>query len=117
MRDPFTAALQMALQDLGEICWCKSDDAFTHLSKDCYDGIVVDSGQIGNIETYIRNLLAICPDACVIILTGSPTWRRARDTLQAGAADYGRKTTDPNRLRQFIWQAMQRHAAQIEKDE
>ena len=38
------------------------------------------------------------PEVPIVVLTSSPTWRRARAVLQAGAADYMRRSTEDNVL-------------------
>lgn len=38
------------------------------------------------------------PQVPIVVLTSSPTWRRARAVLQAGAADYMRRSLEDDRL-------------------
>ncbi len=60
--------------------------------------ILADLNKPKTLEDFISQLSSRWPDTKIIILTTSPTWRRARAALQAGAVDYIRLTLDENLL-------------------
>lgn len=51
---------------------------------------------LGQIVTYICQRW---PQVKLVVVTASPTWRRAVEALQAGAVDYIRQSMDENHLR------------------
>ena len=64
-----------------------------------FDLIVVDaSGLQIELAERVHWLHGRFPNAPIVVLTSSPTWRRARAVIQAGASDYLRRSVDQGTL-------------------
>jgi DNA-binding NarL/FixJ family response regulator len=66
------------------------------------DLIIVDAGTVDDAALLTSFLRTEQPEARIIVATASPTWQRAREAMQAGAADYIRKSLDEKELRSKI---------------
>ena len=68
-------------------------------AEEPYEMFLVDaSGLQMELAERVGWLHGRFPEAPIIVLTSSPTWRRARAVLQAGAADYMRRSTPDDEL-------------------
>ena len=67
-----------------------------------YDVLVIDAGTIRKAVLLVSRLRSLQPDARIVVAATTPTWRRAREILQAGAADYIHKSFDERKLRARI---------------
>jgi DNA-binding response OmpR family regulator len=64
-----------------------------------FDLMVVDaSGLQIELAERVAWLHGRFPQVPIVVLTSSPTWRRARAVLQAGAADYMRRSIEDELL-------------------
>lgn len=90
--------LQQALSPLGKLWIVPEEEALQAVIEGHYDLIIIDAGTVGDAALLTSHLRTHRPEARVIIATASPTWRRARKALQAGAADYIRKSLDTKEL-------------------
>lgn len=64
-----------------------------------YDLLLIDaSGLQIELAERVAWLHGRFPDVPLVVLTSSPTWRRARAVLQAGAADYMRRSIEDEQL-------------------
>lgn len=76
---------------------------------DPYDLILVDaSGLQMELAERVAWVHGRFPDIPIVVLTSSPTWRRARAVLQAGASDYMRRSTEDEILLQRCRSLMHR---------
>ncbi len=64
-----------------------------------YDWIIVDASAVTDVVQLVSSLKERVPHSKIVVVTTSPTWRRARDVLQAGALDYLRKPLDEKKMR------------------
>ncbi|VAW40641.1 hypothetical protein MNBD_CHLOROFLEXI01-3504, partial [hydrothermal vent metagenome] len=97
-QSPWLKQLANVLGVLGELTICAESMLDEEPDED-YDLIIVDaSGLKMDLAERVVWLNGRFPKAPIIVLTSSPTWRRARDVLQAGAADYMRRSFDDDRL-------------------
>jgi len=93
-QSPWLKRLEEVLGELGEITIC-SESMLVEEPDENYDLIVVDaSGLKMVLAERVAWLHGRFPEVPIIVLTSSPTWRRARAVLQAGAADYMRRSMD-----------------------
>lgn len=68
-------------------------------AEDPYEVFLVDaSGLQMDLAERVGWLHGRFPETPIIVLTSSPTWRRARAVLQAGAADYMRRSMTDDAL-------------------
>lgn len=66
---------------------------------DMMDMLVVDaSGLQMELAERVAWLHGRFPKVPIVVLTSSPTWRRAKAVLQAGAADYMPRSMEDNTL-------------------
>lgn len=66
-----------------------------------YDLFLLDaSGLQMELAAYVAWLHGRFPQTPIVVLTSSPTWRRARAVLQAGASDYMRRSMSDEQLLQ-----------------
>lgn len=86
--------LKDALLPLGRLDLVLGDDVKTKLEQHSYDLIIVDAGGSKNPIGLVSSIHKQKPDATIVVATISPTWRRAREFILAGATDYVRKSTD-----------------------
>jgi len=94
----WSRTLRQALLPLGKLRVVSEEDAEQMVVRSDYDVIIIDAGVVYGVVPLISRLRAQRPEARVIVATASPTWRRAREALQAGAADYIRKSLDEEEL-------------------
>lgn len=65
------------------------------------DLIIVDSSGVSDAVALVRRIKDNNTTTPLLVVTASPTWRRAREMFKAGAADY-LKQTDVERLIQIV---------------
>ncbi len=94
--------VQRALSPLGELQIVLEDKAVQAVIQGQYDVVLIDAGAVRDAPLLVSRLRAQRPSTRVVVATASPTWRRSREALQAGAADYIRKSLDEKDLRSTI---------------
>ncbi len=99
--------LQRALAPLGKLHTAPEDQAIEAIRLAHYDVVVIDAGAVRDPAALTSCLRTQQPDLRIIIATASPTWQRARKALQAGAADYIRKSLDERELYSKIQAVLQ----------
>ena len=62
-------------------------------------GILADEKSLDSLAELVRSVLQRWPSARVVVTTASPTWKRAKEALQARAVDYIRQALDETDLR------------------
>ena len=68
-------------------------------TEEPYNLILLDaSGLKMELAERVAWLNGRFPTSSIVVLTSSPTWRRARAVLQAGASDYVRRSMDDEQL-------------------
>ena len=76
-----------------------TEDSLAEEPDEFFDLLVVDaSGLQIELGERVGWLHGRFPDVPIIVLTNSPTWRRARAVLQAGASDYLRRSVNDETL-------------------
>lgn len=80
--------LAEALSPIGSLLVVTELEAVGAAVERDYGAIIVDAGMVENFALLTAHICAQRPDARVIIVSTSLTWKRARDAFQAGAADY-----------------------------
>ena len=88
LHSPWLRKMATVLEELGEFAVCSE----TLLDEDPHiicDLIVVDASGL-KMRLIERVIWLRCryPNVPIVVITASPTWRRARDMIQAGASDY-----------------------------
>jgi DNA-binding response OmpR family regulator len=101
------AVLEAALAPLGILQIGLEQDAARLVQLGIYDLLIVDA-TIENVSLLIGRLRAQRPAPRIMVVTASPTWRRAREAFQAGAIDYVRKSIDTEELRSAVRSALEK---------
>lgn len=94
--------LRRALSPLGELRILSEDKAVQVVTTSPTPLVILDAAVVRDVAGLTSRLKRERPDLHVVIATASPTWRRARQALQAGASDYIRKSLDEEELRAQI---------------
>jgi DNA-binding NtrC family response regulator len=80
-----------------------------------YALIFADASILGDLEhptsltDMLEQLMAEHPKAKVVVTTSSPTWKRTRAALIAGAVDYIRQTLDPDSLYNTLYPTLKKY--------
>lgn len=98
----WSTVLQRALEVLGKLEIVREGEAVRAVIQRPHDVIIVDAGTVEDAAALTSRLRTEQPEARIIVATASPTWQRAREVMQAGAADYIRKSLDEKELRSKI---------------
>jgi len=104
---PWVRALYQALATLGKLQLVPEKDAIQTIVENRYDLVMVDAGAVQEAASLVSNLRVTRSDLRIVVFTSSPTWRRAREALQAGAVDYVRKSLDEKQTRAVIQSALE----------
>jgi DNA-binding response OmpR family regulator len=94
----WATVLQRALSPLGKLHIVSEDDAVQAVTQNRYDVVIIDAGAVNDAVLLTSRLRAQRPGLRVVIATASPTWTRARQVFQAGAADYITKSLEEKEL-------------------
>jgi DNA-binding NtrC family response regulator len=89
---PSFYTLCKALTGLGELQVLPEKEAMEQIAHSKYDMLIIDAGILDREMALISRVLTEQPYSRVVVLTASPTWRRAKEALQTGAMDYLSKT-------------------------
>ncbi len=102
MESMWPLIVEQAVSSMGTFQMVSEQELVTATSGSSYDVIIIDAGTVSNPVTLVASLQSQQPEARIVVATASPTWQRAREVLQAGAADYIRKSLDKDQLRAKI---------------
>ncbi len=92
-------AVTKALESLGSVQIMSENNALDQITTLPPKLVITDASAIEkNITVYVDQLHHSQPDLPIIVVTSSPTWRRARSLFLAGAADYIRKSFNINKI-------------------
>lgn len=94
--------VEQAVSSMGTFQVASEQEVIIGTSGGNYDVIIIDAGTVSNPVTLVASLRSRQPEARIVVATASPTWQRAREVLQAGAADYIRKSLDKDQLKAKI---------------
>ena len=90
--DPWRQVIEEASAFLGNLQSSQEVDVFRLIHQQDYVLIVIDAAKVEDVFLLISSIRAQRPEARVVVVTTSPTWRRAREAFRAGATDYIRKS-------------------------
>jgi DNA-binding NarL/FixJ family response regulator len=90
--------LEDALTLLGTLQTGGEEEAVTLILQRSYDVIIVDTAAVKDVPLLISRIRDQQPEARIVVVTASPTWRRARAAFLAGAADYIHKSLNKEEL-------------------
>lgn len=102
--------LTEALSTLGTLQVATEREAVEAIIAHNYRAIILDAGMVENFALLTSRICAQWPEARVIVITTSLTWKRARDAFQAGAVDYLYKSPNKGELFRTIKQTLDKMA-------
>lgn len=110
--DPYWPGIaEAALAPFGDVERCLGADALDALCAARYDVAIIDASGVDELPELVARMRARQPRARIVIMTASPTWKRAREAFHAGATDYLGKSLDPEEIRTQIAESMTRRPA------
>jgi len=101
--------LDKALHPIGDLETLSVKEALLKVSERSYDLVILDTRDMDDPGEWVTRLREKNPGLRIMVVTGSPTWRRARQAMQAGAVDYISKSLDREYLRTRVEAALQVH--------
>jgi DNA-binding NtrC family response regulator len=87
-----------SLTDFGKVKILSPRQAIQSLSKSKYNIVIIDAGSTDDERLFISRVRNKQPQTRVVVITASPTWRRAREVFQLGALDYISKAMSEQEL-------------------
>lgn len=100
---PSFANVLNALTALGEVEILPRKEALERIPVSDYDMVLIDATILDPEMLLLSQIRMQQPLTRLLVLTASPTWRRARDVLKAGAMDYLSKSlTEKEYLDTFL---------------
>jgi DNA-binding NtrC family response regulator len=92
--------LEKALAPLGSLDVFPESEYLQLPQPKQYDLMIVDAAGAKDVVALVAGLHAQQGHTPIVVVTTSPTWRRAKEVFLAGAIDYIRKSMDPDSLRE-----------------
>lgn len=87
--DSWNALMKEALVDIASLDVANENDALEILVDQDYDGVILDAASLNDVTALIKKIRAeVSESTRVLVVTGLPTWKRAREYFRAGANDY-----------------------------
>ncbi len=96
--DPWRQVIEEASAALGLLQAVKEIDTFRLIRQQDYDIIIIDAAKVEDAFGLTSCIRTRMPEAKIVIVTASPTWRRARAAFRAGATDYIRKSMNTKQI-------------------
>ena len=91
----WVTAVRDALANWGIVQFQPECEALANLPEKSPDLLLVDASTLEtDTVQFVASLNRANPCTPIIVATTSPTWRRARDIIRAGATDYVRRSFD-----------------------
>lgn len=91
--------LKGALGSLGSLQITSEEETMDLVLQEDYGIIIVDASVIKNVSSLISRIRRQQPGAKIVVVTASPTWRRAKAAFRAGANDYLPKSMNTEEFR------------------
>jgi DNA-binding NtrC family response regulator len=89
---------------VGDVDLVSAGEALERLERSSYRVAIVDAGAADDPAGLVELMHASQDGTRIIVVTTSPTWKRARQFYQAGASEYLSKILDLDRLRERVGQ-------------
>lgn len=115
----FAEVLEDVLLPYGQLEVCTWQDkpelkGYTLIILDA--GILADQEELNTLSELLAELFKDYREARVLVTTSSPTWKRTREALIAGAVDYIRQTLDPDSLYNNLVPTISKYCAEKHQD-
>lgn len=96
--DPWGQVIRAASDELGQLQITSECDGLKLIKHNAYDLIIVDAAGVAEVNQLVCHIHTQRPETKIVVVTTSPTWKRARDAFRAGAVDYIRKSLDTTKI-------------------
>ena len=94
--------LREALAPLGKLRTMEVQEAMNLSGDHLQELMIIDATFTENVDMLVSRVRSAQPDRRIVVVTASPTWKRARAAFEAGAIDYLPKSlTKADLLRTF----------------
>jgi DNA-binding NtrC family response regulator len=110
---PWLQVFKEALSPFGTLQFGREENAVALVMQQSYDLIIMDVTAVKDAPLLISCMRTQRPDARVIVIAGSPTWKQAREVFHAGATDYIRKSLNKGELVGILQVALAKAPPQI----
>jgi len=90
--------LKEALSNIGSLEIQSEESSLSLVLKKNFSLIIVDAGGVYNPSCLVSRIREVQPDARIVVMTASPTWKQAREMFYAGVTDYMRKLPNKDEL-------------------
>lgn len=95
---PWQQMVEEVAASLGAVQTVREVDALNLIRQQDYDHILIDAVKVKDVCLLISSIRAQMSDATIVVVTASPTWRRAREAIRAGASDYVRRSMNREQI-------------------
>jgi DNA-binding NtrC family response regulator len=107
--------LRMAIEILNKELDVATEMAIDDLPWSDYDLVILDAGAISNMTEIISQVRAHNMAARIILFSSSPTWKQAREAMQAGAMDYAPKVLQRDQILAVIRRGLTKQISETPK--
>lgn len=111
---PWRAYLERVIEPLGQLDGVGEDDAVKKVVEGDYDLIIVDASVVEDVFELVADIRSRKLNTRIVVLSASPTWKRARDAFYAGATDYVGITLNEEKLRAAFRAALHKSVPGVE---
>lgn len=101
-RSSWVTTLKRAISAFGNLQVVSEENLESEMTRDIYDMVFIDSSVITNATQIVMQLHSTYPGIPIVVAALSRSWRRTRDALRAGAADYILKSLSVDELSNVI---------------
>lgn len=110
LESPWLATAIDALQSFGVSHVFSEENIFNQSSVKLCDLILIDASSINtDLVEMIKQLCRNYYKKPIVVMTNSPTWRRAKEVILAGAVEYTRRTFDRKKIVELCENAIKRY--------
>jgi DNA-binding NtrC family response regulator len=107
-KDSWAQVLERSLAPLATLQIADETAAIDLVIENDYAAIFVDAVSVADFGLLTSRIRAQRPDARVIVVTASLTWRHAREAFRSGATDYFYRSIDRKELESSVAAALKK---------
>jgi DNA-binding NtrC family response regulator len=100
--------LAEALRPLGSVRVAHAEQKIAPDNEEPDGLIIINATAVEHVEQLVAQLRAERPERRIVVITASPTWKRARAAFEAGAIDYLPRTLTIEEMRAAFQQALRK---------
>ena len=100
--DPWQQVIDATARTIGRLCVAQEDEALQLIRQHPYDVVIIDAAKVEDMYHLITSFRVARPETKIVVVTMSPTWKRAREAFRVGATDYVRKSMNEAENRSLL---------------